>query len=172
MSFGLFVAPRTTIRSGFDNNPSHNLNRRVSFFWGYKSTSICGTYVMNSAFIIPVASWSSFCLCRKNESISSMNTMLGCVLRASEKRAAMSLFESPNHLLVSTEAAMFIKVAPDSFASALASIVLPQPGGPNKSTPFGAPSSEEEEKRWGYWRGYITDSRRDAIMGSKPPMSA
>lgn len=33
-------------------------------------------------------------------------------------------------------ARMLMKMAPDSFASALASIVLPVPGGPYRSTPF------------------------------------
>jgi hypothetical protein len=35
------------------------------------------TYIMNSAFIIPVTSWSSLALSLKNESISSIKMMLG-----------------------------------------------------------------------------------------------
>jgi len=67
---------------------------------------------------------------------------------------------------------MLMKVAPDSFASAFASIVFPHPGGPYRRTPFGALSNgEEEAKTSGYLRGYITDSRMEEMIGSKPPMS-
>lgn len=96
--------------------------------------------------------------------------MLGCVLRASENSAAMSLFESPNHLLVMTEAAMLMNVAPDSFASAFANIVLPHPGGPKSKTPFGAPI-KEPLNRLGYCKGKMTDSCNECMMGSRPPMS-
>jgi len=106
-------------------------------------------HVINSAFIIPVASLSLFVRSRRNESISSMKMMLGCVLRARLKSPATSLFDSPNHLFMRTDAAMLIKVAPDSFASALASMVLPQPGGPKRRTPLGAPRREEEENNSG-----------------------
>ena len=67
---------------------------------------------------------------------------------------------------------MLMNVAPDSLARALASMVFPHPGGPKSKTPFGAPNREDDEvNRFGYKRGYITDSRRDAIIGSNPPMS-
>ena len=85
---------------------------------------------MNSAFIIPVISWSFLLRSRRNESISSMKTILGCVFRARLNNPATNLFDSPKYLSSKTEAAMLMKVAPDSFARALASIVLPQPGGP------------------------------------------
>lgn len=78
-----------------------------------------------------------------------MKMMLGWVLRAKLNSPATSLFDSPNHLLVRTEAAMLINVAPDSLANALANMVLPHPGGPYNSTPLGAPSNEEEERREG-----------------------
>jgi len=65
------------------------------------------------------------------------------------KSPATSLFDPPYHLFVSTDAAMLINVAPDSLARALASIVLPQPGGPYRRTPFGAPMREDEVKRFG-----------------------
>ena len=44
--------------------------------------------------------------------------MLGCIFRARLNKPATSLLDSPYHLLVRTETAMFINVAPDSFASA------------------------------------------------------
>lgn len=100
-----------------------------------------------------------------------MKTILGCVLRAKENNPATSLFDSPYHLLVSTDAAMLMNVAPDSFARALASMVFPHPGGPKSKTPFGAPSNAEDEKRWGNWRGNITDSFSDEMIGSRPPTS-
>lgn len=42
---------------------------------------------------------------------------------------------SPNHLLASADMEMFRKLAPDSAATARASIVLPVPGGPKSRTP-------------------------------------
>jgi len=59
-----------------------------------------------------------------------MKMMLGCVFCARLNSLATNLFDSPNHLFVNTDAAMLMNVAPDSFARALASIVLPHPGGP------------------------------------------
>ena len=85
----------------------------------------------------------------KNESISSIKIIHGCVFLASLKSAATSLFDSPNHLFVRTLAAILMNVAPLSLANAFASIVLPHPGGPQRSTPFGEESRDEEEKRWG-----------------------
>lgn len=108
---------------------------------------------MNSAFIIPVTSWSPLLRSRRKESISSMKMMLGWVLRASLNSAATSLLDSPNHLFVRTLAAMLMKVAPLSFASAFASIVFPHPGGPYNRTPLGDPRREEELKRLGYTSG-------------------
>ena len=128
---------------------------------------------MNSAFIIPVTSWSPFVLSRRNESISSMKMILGCVFRARLNSPATSLLDSPYHLFVSTEAAMLMNVAPDSLARALAIIVFPHPGGPNNRTPLGAPRSDDEAvKRLGYSRGYMTDSRNVLMILSRPPMSA
>lgn len=67
---------------------------------------------------------------------------------------------------------MLIKVAPDSLARAFASMVFPHPGGPNRRTPLGAPRRDEDEvKRFGYRRGYMTDSRREETIGSRPPIS-
>lgn len=46
---------------------------------------------------MPVTSWSVRDRSRMKESISSIKTMLGWSLRASEKSAATSLDDSPNH---------------------------------------------------------------------------
>jgi len=128
---------------------------------------------MNSAFIMPVTSWSPLVLSLRNESISSMKMILGWVFRARLNKPATNLFDSPYHLFVRTDAAMLMNVAPDSLARAFASIVFPQPGGPKRRTPLGAPRSEEDAvKRSGYSSGYIMDSRREEMMESSPPMSA
>ena len=127
---------------------------------------------MNSDFIIAVTSWSPLLRSRRNESISSMKMMLGCVFRARLNNPATNLFDSPNHLFVNTDAAMLMKVAFDSFARAFASIVLPQPGGPYSRTPLGADKRvDEERKRPGYRRGIMTDSCNEDMMSSRPPMS-
>ena len=78
----LFVAPKTKTRFSpcDDNNPSHS--------------------VINSAFIMDVASWSALCLFRRNESISSMKMIVGCSFLASENNACTSFCDSPNHFSV------------------------------------------------------------------------
>ncbi|KAH3673219.1 hypothetical protein WICMUC_003837 [Wickerhamomyces mucosus] len=121
MSFGLLVAPSTKILPE-DVRPSHR--------------------VMNSAFNIAVTSWSIDCLSLKNESISSMNIIQGCNLPPSEKIASTILFDSPYHLSIICDILIEMKFAPLSLASALASIVFPQPGGPYNKTPFGAFNNE------------------------------
>jgi len=127
---------------------------------------------MNSAFIIAVASWSPFVRSRKKESISSIKIIQGWAFRARLNKPATSLFDSPNHLFVRTEMATLINVAPDSLASAFASIVFPHPGGPKRRTPFGAPARMEEPlKRLGYRSGYMIVSRSEEMMWSKPPIS-
>ena len=103
------------------------------------------TYVMNSAFIIAVTSWSPRLRSFKKESISSMKMILGWVFRAKLNSPATSLFDSPYHLFARAETAILMKVAPDSLASAFASIVFPHPGGPYRSTPLGAPRSVDDE---------------------------
>jgi hypothetical protein len=130
------------------------------------------TYVINSAFIMAVASWSPLLRSRRNESISSMKMIQGCVFRARPNNPATNLFDSPNHLFVNTDAAMLMKVAPDSLARALASIVFPHPGGPYSRTPLGAAKRvDDERKRAGYKSGMMTDSSNEVMMSSRPPMS-
>lgn len=119
-----------------------------------------------------VASWSPLLRSRRNESISSMKIILGCVFRARLNNPATNLFDSPNHLFVNTEAAMLMKVAPDSLARALASIVFPHPGGPYSRTPLGAANRVDDElKRAGYRSGMMTDSCNEEMMSSRPPIS-
>lgn len=102
-----------------------------------------------------------------------MKIMLGCVFRARLNSPATNLFDSPNHLFVNTDAAMLMKVAPDSLARALASNVFPHPGGPYNRTPFGADNRvDDERKRVGYRSGMMTDSCNEDMMSSRPPISS
>ena len=128
ISFGRFVAPSTRILSVPDNRPSQRLTKESKKTWQGKGSSI--THVMNSALIMPVTSWSPLVLSLRNESISSIKMIDGWAFLARLNNPATNLLDSPYHLFVSTEAAMLIKVAPDSLASAFASIVFPHPGGP------------------------------------------
>ena len=59
-----------------------------------------GTY---SALTIPLASCSPLRRVPRTASISSMNMIAGCSLRASENTARTSLFESPYHFSVHVE---------------------------------------------------------------------
>jgi len=170
MSVGRFVAPKTTILSVDEFKPSQCLDDLMSKESAKRREA--RAYVMNSAFISAVTSWSPDDRSLKNESISSMKIMLGAVFLASENRAATSLFDSPNHLLLKDDTGMLMNVAPDSFARAFASIVFPQPGGPYNRTPRGAFKREEDMlKSSGCSKGTIIDSRNDRTILSSPPMS-
>jgi hypothetical protein len=79
---------------------------------------------MNSAFIIPVTSWSPFPLSRKKQSISSMKIMHGLTRFANENNAWTNLFDSPYHLFVRVDTLMLMKVAPLSFARTAISIQM------------------------------------------------
>mmetsp|Transcript_1493 Transcript_1493/g.3980 ORF Transcript_1493/g.3980 Transcript_1493/m.3980 type:complete len:255 (-) Transcript_1493:273-1037(-) len=126
-SHGRFVAPSTRTLGGKpdeppdDKMPSHNCR--------------------NSAFISRYTSWSPDVRSRNRASISSMNMMHGSSRSASENAARTSALLSPMYLSSSELGARFRKRAPDSFASAFASMVLPVPGGPNRSAPFGGCSN-------------------------------
>uniref|UniRef100_A0A2M3ZIW8 Uncharacterized protein n=1 Tax=Anopheles braziliensis TaxID=58242 RepID=A0A2M3ZIW8_9DIPT len=118
-SCGRFVAPITiTVESDSVLSPSHS--------------------IMNCVFIMAVASWSDEFRARRNESISSMKMMHGCILTASENTADASFCDSPYHLSVSMATSRLMNRIPASFAVALAINVLPHPGGPYSSTPLGA----------------------------------
>ena len=64
------------------------------------------------------------------ESISSMKITLGALSAASAKRHFISFSPSPIHFEVRVDALQLKKVDLHSVAIALASIVLPFPGGP------------------------------------------
>ena len=73
----------------------------------------------------------------KRESTSSKNRMAGARARAVVKRARRSFSLSPRHFDVKVAQLQLKKVTSlQLLATALASIVLPVPGGPKSSTPF------------------------------------
>ena len=67
---------------------------------------------------------------------------------------------------------MLRKTALVSLAMALASMVLPVPGGPYSSTPFGARRSAPREKSSGREKGSTTMSLRRCFSSARPPMSS
>lgn len=64
------------------------------------------------------------------ESISSNMSIHGLAARALSKSSRTLASLSPNHCVRSSGPLMLMKLAPHSFAMALARSVLPQPGGP------------------------------------------
>uniref|UniRef100_A0A7C9D5V8 Uncharacterized protein n=1 Tax=Opuntia streptacantha TaxID=393608 RepID=A0A7C9D5V8_OPUST len=117
-SKGLLVAARTKTRS-------LSLVRKPSQF------------TMNSFFIFLIASCSpGFSRLPSMLSTSSTKMTLGAILLARENTALTYFSPSPNHFDVILDMEMLMKFAPASVATAFASIVLPVPGGPNKSIPL------------------------------------
>mmetsp|Transcript_15987 Transcript_15987/g.34543 ORF Transcript_15987/g.34543 Transcript_15987/m.34543 type:complete len:320 (+) Transcript_15987:2096-3055(+) len=103
-------------------------------------------------------------------SISSMNTMAGASLRAEAKSSRTRMAPMPTYSSTNSDAEMLKKGTSASPATALASRVLPVPGGPTSSTPLGgrAPSLE---KRSGA-RRYSTISASSSFASSTPATSA
>src|SRR5205809_567804 len=106
----------------------------------------------------------------RSESISSTNMIDGAIAFASPKRARTSFSLSPCHLEVKLDADIEKKVDFDSVATALASIVLPVPGGPNRSIPLAG--SRRPMKRSGRRNGYTTASLRAFLAVSNPVTSS
>mmetsp|Transcript_12816 Transcript_12816/g.32459 ORF Transcript_12816/g.32459 Transcript_12816/m.32459 type:complete len:252 (+) Transcript_12816:629-1384(+) len=113
---------------------------------------------------------------RKSASISSMKTMHGLILRASEKMARVSWFVSPTQLLIIVDGLRLMNAAPLSFATALASDVFPVPGGPYRRMPLGGPMRLPiplpRRKSSGCWMGYSTSSRSCSLISSSPPIDS
>lgn len=101
--------------------------------------SIC---MRSSVFIRLLASCSpSPPLAIISASISSMKIVDGAWCLASSNSTRTSFSESPRHLLMMLLAEMLKKVVLHSVATALASSVLPVPGGPCSRMPFHGVSS-------------------------------
>mmetsp|Transcript_17865 Transcript_17865/g.49993 ORF Transcript_17865/g.49993 Transcript_17865/m.49993 type:complete len:260 (-) Transcript_17865:113-892(-) len=128
---------------------------------------------MNSVLRVVTASCSCPVLLPSIASTSSMKMMDGWIFQARVKIAVTSLEVSPNHLLWMELALMLMKRAPDSFAKALASMVLPVPGGPYRRMPLvGFRSCEPPRNRSGRCMGAITLFRMASTMELSPPMSS
>ena len=97
-------------------------------------------------------------------SISSMKMMQGAILLASLNRSRTRDAPTPTNISTKSEPLMEKKGTPASPATALASKVLPVPGGPTSSTPLGslAPMSVYF---WGLWRMSMI-SCRDSLASS------
>ena len=102
-------------------------------------------------------------------SISSMKMMQGAILLASLNRSRTRDAPTPTNISTKSEPLMEKKGTPASPATALASSVLPVPGGPTSSTPLGslAPMSVYF---WGLWRMSMI-SCRDSFASSCPATS-
>ena len=102
-------------------------------------------------------------------SSSSMNTIAGLALRASRNRRRMREAPRPANISTNDAADCAKNCALDSCATALASSVLPVPGGPCSSTPLGtdAPSAP---KRLGSRRN-STISCSSSLASSTPATS-
>jgi hypothetical protein len=73
-----------------------------------------------------------------NESNSSKKITHGALAFALLKSCRTAFSDSPTYLFKSSGPLMEMKLALDSLETALATKVLPQPGGPYKRTPAGA----------------------------------
>mmetsp|Transcript_16359 Transcript_16359/g.51995 ORF Transcript_16359/g.51995 Transcript_16359/m.51995 type:complete len:362 (+) Transcript_16359:415-1500(+) len=132
------------------------------------SPSIC---VSSSAFILRLASCSlSPPLAVINASTSSMKTMEGARWRASANKQCTRRSLSPRHFEMSVEALQLKNVDPFMPATALASIVLPVPGGPNSRTPFHG--SRIPVKNSGTSSGSATASFSSRLASASDAMSA
>mmetsp|Transcript_761 Transcript_761/g.1356 ORF Transcript_761/g.1356 Transcript_761/m.1356 type:complete len:281 (+) Transcript_761:496-1338(+) len=105
-----------------------------------------------------------------NESTSSMKMTHGASRLARVNTALAFFSDSPNHLFSTEDASTLKKLAPPSVATALASIVLPVPGGPNKSTPFTASLAIPSLYRCGNFKGYVMLCRSSSLTSASPPI--
>ena len=99
-----------------------------------------------------------------------MKRIEGAFSRASRNRRRIRAAPRPANISTNEEADWLKKLAPDSCATALASIVLPVPGGPWSMIPFGtrAPSALN---RFG-WERKSTTSCSSSLVPSTPAMSS
>ena len=99
-----------------------------------------------------------------------MKMIAGALSRASLNRRRIRAAPRPANISMNEEADWLKNLAPDSWATALASSVLPVPGGPCSRIPFGtlAPSCL---KRFGSERKSTT-SRSSSLVSSTPATSS
>ena len=99
-----------------------------------------------------------------------MNTIAGDFLRAALNRRRIRAAPRPANISTNEAADWEKNVAPDSWATALASSVLPVPGGPCRRMPLGT-LAPMWRKRLGS-RRYSTTSRSSSLASSAPAISA
>src|SRR6059058_3309154 len=101
------------------------------------------------------------------ESSSSKKTMDGAALRPFLKTSRIPFSDSPTHLLKSSGPLMEMKLASLSVATALASMVLPHPGGPKSRIPFGG-LIPTLVKASGFFIGHSTASWSSCFTSQSP----
>ena len=99
-----------------------------------------------------------------------MKMIAGACLRAVSKSLRMREAPRPANISTKAEAGCEKNAAPDSAATALASSVLPVPGGPCSSTPLGT-RAPRRAKRSGSRRN-STISASSALASSTPATSS
>ena len=104
-------------------------------------------------------------------SISSKNTTVGAACFAFLKVSRTAFSDSPTYLLKSSGPLMLMKFASLSLATALASMVLPVPGGPKSSMPLGGVVLTASNIS-GYFKGHSTASMSSCFAVSSPPISS
>mmetsp|Transcript_29373 Transcript_29373/g.49409 ORF Transcript_29373/g.49409 Transcript_29373/m.49409 type:complete len:232 (-) Transcript_29373:750-1445(-) len=150
-SSGLFVAPITRTRSSDDDKTPSNCTR-------------------NSVLSRRLASCSEEDRSVNMESISSIKITEGCSDAARPNSALIIFSLSPTHFETRFEALILKKVARASDANALASMVLPVPGGPNNSIPFAGDRRPVNSS--GLKLGNMTISLRMRLASFSPAISS
>mmetsp|Transcript_24163 Transcript_24163/g.62253 ORF Transcript_24163/g.62253 Transcript_24163/m.62253 type:complete len:276 (-) Transcript_24163:152-979(-) len=106
--------------------------------------------------------------CRPIASISSMKMMHGEFFFASENTLRTREAPTPTNISTNSEPDAEMNGVPASPATARASSVLPVPGGPYRSTPFGA-LIPTRSKSSGLTSGSSITSRSSRICSARPP---
>lgn len=110
------------------------------------------------------------------ESISSKNIMHGDDALALENNDLILRSLSPNYIFINSGPDTYIKLAPHSFAVALAIIVFPQPGGPYSNIPEGVNKFNFSYNSYCnlylcFCNGYIICCYKILIIDFIPPIS-
>ena len=108
-------------------------------------------------------------LWRPTASISSMKMMAGEFCLAWRNRSRTRLAPTPTYISTKSEPEMDRNFTPASPATALASKVLPVPGGPTSSTPLGIRAPRA--RYLSGWRRNSTISRSSSFSSSSPATS-
>mmetsp|Transcript_17720 Transcript_17720/g.44668 ORF Transcript_17720/g.44668 Transcript_17720/m.44668 type:complete len:202 (-) Transcript_17720:203-808(-) len=165
MSQGKLVAASTMTRLGAGGSPLGPGGPSDGAEW---QPSIC----VSSSVLTRRDASCSFCepRCEHSESTSSMKMMEGAAARAMSNRQRTMRSLSPRYLDASVADDTLKKVHPVSVATALASMVLPVPGGPNSSTPL--KGLRMPVKYSGMMSGSTAASSSTRLASRRPAMSS